>query len=181
MTSLQPREKFKDFKHFFIFQTKHHDLKNKDFKQERIDTSPQIYSCHLICGIGPRVLHKRPDVSFEKVYLQIFLTTFPSKISLAEINVLWQKQSTYLTTRAAPPSSNRVFTGHCLKPLHEDSNILNVKYIGRRGNSRSHALKTRHLQIQERLMLSYYRLRHQLASLNEAEGGMHYQQQGKKN
>lgn len=50
----------------FIFQTKHHDLKNKDFTQERIDTFPQIYSRLLICGIGPRFLHKRPDVSFEK-------------------------------------------------------------------------------------------------------------------
>ena len=47
-----------------IFQTKHHDLKNKDFKQEWTDTFPRVYSCHLICGTRPRFLHRRPDVYF---------------------------------------------------------------------------------------------------------------------
>lgn len=61
---------------------------------------------------------------------------FPSKISLAEINVLWQKQGTYLTAQAASPSSDRVFAGHYIKPAQEDSNSLNTKNIDRRENAK---------------------------------------------
>lgn len=54
---------------------------------------------------------------------------YPSKISLAEINVLRQKQGIYLSTQAASPPSDRVFAGHYIKPLREESNSLNIKKI----------------------------------------------------
>lgn len=60
----------------FILQTKHHNLKNKYFKQESVDAFPQVFPCHLICGLGPRILHKRPDVSVEK--FTYFSPCFPS-------------------------------------------------------------------------------------------------------
>lgn len=56
---------------------------------------------------------------------------FPSKISLAEINILWWRLGTYLPAQAAPPSRACVFAGHT-KPSHEESNNLNTKNIGAR-------------------------------------------------
>lgn len=56
-----------------------------------------------------------------KVYLQIFLKMLPSKLSFAEMNILWWKLGTYLTAQAAPPCRACVFAG---QSLHTKNQII---------------------------------------------------------
>lgn len=91
-----------------LFQTEHDDLKNKYFEQEWMDAFPQ----HIFPSFN---LWKRTFCTKDQMFLfrevYLLLTMFPFKVSLAEINDLWQKQGTYL------PAQHCIVVGHDVKEV----------------------------------------------------------------